>query len=300
MHPLAMTLLRIVYPLPESNLKRDRPMQVLALGISRSGTESLRNALAQLGYDDVFHGFRFVVDTSATLQWIQLVQAQQAGDSKDLTTADFDRILGDCEAVTDTPCCGFGLELLTAYSEAKVILNYREDLEKWHASAKNTLEKFADRPNFYEWLLTFFQPESFWQIHVMFYWDWQRPFQQDFEANGRKWYREHYRSLDERLQKEGRPYLKWKVEDGWYVQRYARRRRSSNMLTRDACRAPLCNFLVKPVPDSEFPSGNTPKEYDVKIARIFAQRKQEAQRNFIVFCAALAAALVAMVAYLIM
>lgn len=47
-----------VYQVPEPPKQtRTKPMQILALGMSRSATESLSRALRRLGYDPVFHGF---------------------------------------------------------------------------------------------------------------------------------------------------------------------------------------------------------------------------------------------------
>lgn len=47
---------RAVYHEEKPPRIRRSPMKVLALGLSRSGTESLRNALSTLGYDHVYHG----------------------------------------------------------------------------------------------------------------------------------------------------------------------------------------------------------------------------------------------------
>ena len=64
--------------------------------------------------------------------------------------------------------------------------------------------------------------------------------------------------LESRLKGEGRPYLKWKVEDGW---------------------EPLCEVLGKEVPDESFPSGNTPRKYEEKMGRLYLRRRAEAERN---------------------
>lgn len=215
MLPFKYSILRLIYPIPDTQLERDRPMLVLALGISRTGTDSLRNALAQLGYKDIHHGFRFIINFHENLQWLRLAHAQHARDKSCLTAEDFDKVLGDCNAVTDQPSCGFAHELLDAYPDAKVILNYREDIEKWHSSVLNSAEKFDAYPNRYEWLLSYFQSSLFWQQHIMTYWMWRRYFASDFKRNGRRYYTEHYQGLEDTLNEQGRPYLRWKVEDGW-------------------------------------------------------------------------------------
>lgn len=121
-------ILARIYPLPEKNLKRDRPLQVLALGISRSGTESLRQALIQLGYNDCHHGFRYITSPDEILQWCRLSLAQQRKDRDFLNAVEFDKVLGDCMAVTDTPCCMFAEDLIRCFPEAKIVFNYREDV----------------------------------------------------------------------------------------------------------------------------------------------------------------------------
>lgn len=70
MHSLFSSFLRIIYTLPETDhtpARSTHNLQVLALGISRSGTESLRQALYQLGYSDVHHGYRFILQTDECL-----------------------------------------------------------------------------------------------------------------------------------------------------------------------------------------------------------------------------------------
>lgn len=96
-------------------------MQILALGLSRSGTDSLRAALEILGYDHVYHGFDVGVDNGAEVRkaWTELGR-RKWGPSKDaraITRKDFDRLIGHCEAVTDQPCACFALEVSRWYIE---------------------------------------------------------------------------------------------------------------------------------------------------------------------------------------
>ena len=227
MHPLLVSLLRLIYPLPETRLQRDRPLEVLALGLSRCGTESLRNALIDLGDNDVYHGFRFILKGDETIPWLRLAHAQARAQSLSqeteqqvalpgLTAQDFDTVIGDCSAVTDQPSCGFAHELLSAFPDAKVILNHRFDIEAWHESVLNTVEKFNE--GWYDWLLTLFHAELFGQQRC-FFWLLRNRFggrgSGDFERYGRKWYRDHCSGLRKRLEAEGREFLWWKVEDGW-------------------------------------------------------------------------------------
>jgi len=118
-------------------------MQVLCLGLSRSGTDSLRTALLMLGYRDVYHGFVITAgQRSDCAFWRPLLQRKLAGgrlaplpSPRDI---DFDSVLGHCEAVTDGPANVFGEELMAYYPAAKVVLNRRRDIDAWHKSMKAT------------------------------------------------------------------------------------------------------------------------------------------------------------------
>lgn len=93
-------------------------MKVLALGLPRSGTESLKQALHILGYDDVYHGFSFAESEPAEKKaWAELGRRKwgSKGDASPITREDFDKILGRCEAVTDQPCACFPLEVRTLF-----------------------------------------------------------------------------------------------------------------------------------------------------------------------------------------
>ncbi|KAK4498126.1 hypothetical protein PRZ48_010782 [Zasmidium cellare] len=145
--PFTFNIRRQIYSIPGKSLKRDRPLQVLALGISRSGTESLRQALVELGYNDCHHGFRYITDPTEILPWVRLALARQEGNKSRLSAKHFDKVIGDCQAVTDTPSCGFAHEFLDAYPDAKVILNYREDLDAWYKSGYATVEQHYEFPS---------------------------------------------------------------------------------------------------------------------------------------------------------
>lgn len=209
------SILRLIYPLPEPNYTRTRPLQVLALGLGRTGTDSLQLALTQLGYTDVYHGWKIASDAiGSTPQWTRLSRAKYSpthADPSFLSRQEFDKVLGHCEAVTDLPGAAFGPELLRAYPDAKVILNRRNDVGKWYESQKNTLDKI-----WMDWrsrLRACFESECFWIRRLVV---WMRAlYDGDFERNGRIVYQRHYRELEEECRKQGREWLDWEVQDGW-------------------------------------------------------------------------------------
>ena len=155
-------LLKAVFPIEEPDLARDRPLQVLCLGLGRTGTDSLRNALYELGYNDVHHGFRSASSgVGEAVQWYRLALAKFKDNNEGfLTRAQFDKVIGDCEATTDLPSAAFGIELLRAYPEAKVILNQRKDVESWYQSQQKTIDLlYRTWP---DWTRQWFESESFW------------------------------------------------------------------------------------------------------------------------------------------
>lgn len=81
-----------------------------------------------------------------------------------ITRADFEGLLGHCQAVTDAPASVFAAELIAAYPEAKVVLNMRRDEEKWQESLVKTIIKANESWGF--WVASWLDRECFWAWHV--------------------------------------------------------------------------------------------------------------------------------------
>ncbi|KFY37335.1 hypothetical protein V494_04792 [Pseudogymnoascus sp. VKM F-4513 (FW-928)] len=210
-------------------------MQILALGLPRSGTDSLRNALTTLGYGNILHGF----DIPATRPndyaiWTPLLLSKARGDDAPGRAFDWDVLLGDCDGVMDMPPVIFAEEILDFYPGAKVVLNRRKDMEAWHRSLNSAAETVLGSWGL--WGLSWWDAKLFWcyrtlalSIGVM------GEGEGGFKRNGKEWAGRYYERVRERLEGEGREYLDWEVQDGW---------------------GPLCEFLGKEVPDEEFPWSN--------------------------------------------
>ncbi|KAK4189406.1 hypothetical protein QBC35DRAFT_146685 [Podospora australis] len=222
---------------------RTKPLEVICVGLPRSGTESLQHALIRLGYDHTFHGWDIVYEEpSYCREWVKLCRKKWFGPfsgTQTFTPADFDPLIGHSVAVTDAAASVFAAELITAYPDAKVILNYRKDVEAWHRSVTTTLVRAQ-----HQWLLFFMSclhSDCFWAWHVFVRFMWPglfRALDGNIETgvcrNGRWVAREHHAMI--RGLVPPRKLLEWTVEDGW---------------------APLCKFLDKPVPENEpFPHVN--------------------------------------------
>ena len=125
---------------------RTQPMRVLVLGMPRTGTSSLIIALRTLGYTP-YHMRSILTSPGEIPLWQEAVSttlvapAQRPTDQKNkapYTKADFDKLLGDYDAVADLPGCVFAQQLLDAYPEAKVILTTRA-YDAWEASMQDSL-----------------------------------------------------------------------------------------------------------------------------------------------------------------
>ncbi|KAJ5279262.1 hypothetical protein N7478_004634 [Penicillium angulare] len=217
---------------PDHHRSQDKEMQVLCLGLSRSGTDSLRSALMILGYPDVYHGFvlqKTQYESGDCAFWVPLMRRKFAG--KPLENVDFDSVLANFEAVTDCPANIFGRELMEFYPHAKVILNRRRNIDAWYDSMQSTIMAAF---SWSLWTLTWFDSNLCW-----LWWAFdlaQRVYyENDFNKNGKRVAQEHYCRLEDSLAEQQREYLDWTVQDGW---------------------EPLCKFLGKPVPDVPFPDNN--------------------------------------------
>ena len=86
--------------------KRTRPMELLCLGRERTGTLSLRVALLQLGYYDVYHMSSALVENPADCEmWVDALDAKFHLDGKEgqgkkaFGRQEWDALLGHCAAV---------------------------------------------------------------------------------------------------------------------------------------------------------------------------------------------------------
>ncbi|KAJ7732175.1 P-loop containing nucleoside triphosphate hydrolase protein [Mycena metata] len=120
------------------NARRTVPLQVLCLGISRTGTTSMTRALETLGYVKTNHGMDTFYNPYERQMWIEAMNAKFFGKGKLYVREDWDRLLGHCQAVTDAPHYLFARELIEAYPDAKVVLTIR-DPDSWWRSASATI-----------------------------------------------------------------------------------------------------------------------------------------------------------------
>jgi hypothetical protein len=73
-------------------------------------------------------------------------------------------LIGHSVAVTDAAGSVFAAELIGAYPDAKVVLNYRRDIDAWHRSTTTTLMRSDGHWALF--LLSCLSRECFWAWHV--------------------------------------------------------------------------------------------------------------------------------------
>lgn len=112
---------------------RKLPMQVLVLGMCRTGTTSISVALRNLKYTP-YQMREALLKPQDLALWqeainVTLLPPQERSFGQESQSpygkAEFDKLLGDYDALLDIPGCVFAKELIEAYPEAKVILTKR-------------------------------------------------------------------------------------------------------------------------------------------------------------------------------
>ncbi|KAF4343896.1 hypothetical protein FBEOM_2131 [Fusarium beomiforme] len=220
-------------------LIRTKPMRVLCLGQSRTGTMAIVKALEQLGYTP-YHMSAALGGPKANLDlWREALDAKFHKKGIPWGREEFDKILGPYDAVADVPAICFVEELVAAYPEAKVIVTQR-DVDSWLRSMDSTGGRVLRWPlwsTLARWDPALAGP--FWEFakkvmpanfHTMTDFSEKSPARQAFH--------DHY-DLVKRTVPADRM-LEFKVQEGW---------------------GPLCRFLDQDIPEGEFPRVHDSKQF---------------------------------------
>ncbi|KAL9013035.1 MAG: hypothetical protein Q9173_002244 [Seirophora scorigena] len=213
--------------------EKRQDMQVLALGLSRTGTMSLQAALNKLGYR-CYHMAEVPNNKHKGHFWCwhEAMLAKFKATGPTYTPADLANLLEDYSAVTDIPCVLFSNELLAAFPHAKVILTNR-DPDRWLLS----IEKLY---SIIEWksmtVLAHFDQDigKYLSMLQMAIASWTYP-GSDWQSRSqlRAGFLRHYQLIRSSVPPDR--LLEFRSEDGW---------------------EPLCAFLEKPVPAERYPLVN--------------------------------------------
>jgi len=207
-------------------------LEIVGAALGRTGTNSLKLALEQLGFGPCHHMFEVRDNPDQLPYW----QAAARGE-----LPDWDTVFANYRACVDWPSARFWREIAARYPDAKVLLTLR-DPDKWfdsvHATIYPVVESWKTR-----------EPGRFRDTMEM---AWQIVVEQTF--GGRLDDRDHaiavFRAYEAEVRDTIAPerLLAYDVSQGW---------------------APLCAFLEVPVPDTPFPRTNTSEEFRQKRPQIF-------------------------------
>lgn len=103
-------------------------LEIIGVGMGRTGTASLKVALEELGVGQCYHMTEVLKNPECTTDWINAAEGN----------ADWDKVFNHYSATVDNPGCNFWKELADYYPEAKVILTVR-DADKWFDSTNETI-----------------------------------------------------------------------------------------------------------------------------------------------------------------
>jgi hypothetical protein len=254
-------------------------VKVLCLGLSRTGTMSLRAAFERLGYRGTYH-YRVpsIEDPSHCDFWVKALKAKfENGDP--ITRSDFDKVYANFEVITDSPSVFFWEELLAAYPDAKVILQTR-DLEKWYQSHLVNLW-----PMNRDWYKPTWSPygiffQYFLPKNAMFeFTGLQAKYGHglDFPETGKQRYVEHNEAVREACKRNERDFMEYDVRMGW---------------------GPLCGFLGKQVPQETFPRLNDTSEFQSLWNPILGEMRDDINQRIMMMLFGVAGLLLSTVLWL--
>ncbi len=208
-------------------------IKVIGAGFGRTGTLSMKGALELLGLGPCYHMMEVLNRPENSDAWFDAAQGEPLGAG-----ADWDEILRGYQSSVDWPACHFWRPLSEYYPDAKVILTVREEEAWWNSISSTIFRSFQTKDDV----------KDRDRLRM-------RRMSRDLIVNrvfgGNLTDREHalaaYRrnieAVTAGLPKER--LLVFDVAEGW---------------------EPLCAFLELPVPDDPFPSTNTTKQFQERMA----------------------------------
>ena len=227
-------------------------VRVVGAGFGRTGTLSLKAALEQLGFGPCYHMYELLGHLDHAPHW----NAAATGDVEALRMP-----LGGYRATVDWPGCVFWRELADLYPLAKVVLSVRPP-DRWYDSFRETVGAViasGPPPDIPEVFAPVFEVSD----RIVR----DRSFGADFDLDdaGRiiAAYEDHNDAV--RAGVAADRLLEFDVVEGW---------------------EPLCAFLGRPVPDTDFPNVNDREQFKQLFGlheseqELTEERVHEAQGRF--------------------
>jgi len=206
-------------------------LKVIGAGFGRTGTNSLKVALEQLGLKPCHH----MKEVGPSLNQIRWFDAASKGEP-----VDWDAVFENFEAAVDWPAAAYYLELAEHFPQAKVILSVR-DPESWYKSTRETIYAVGKAmPYWLKWLI----PPVKRLTQMVQRTVWQGVFAGDFENRDSaiQCFNSHIRRVKESIPADR--LLVHAAKEGW---------------------EPLCNFLGKPVPKTPYPRVNEARDLKLVV-----------------------------------
>ncbi len=200
------------------------PLKVIGTGFGRTGTNSLKLALEQLGFGPCHHMFEIRDNSDQLPFW----QAAASGN-----LPDWDEVFADYSSCVDWPSARFWRELTSRYPQAKVLHTMRPE-ESWLNSFYKTIypvmrDHHLQEPGIRRDRLDMAHEIVLNQVFG------GRPGDRDHALNT---YRAHNEAVINTISPER--LLVYEITQGW---------------------TPLCKFLNVPVPDTPLPNVNSTKQF---------------------------------------
>ena len=200
-------------------------LEVIGPGFGRTGTNSLRRALEQLGFGPCHHMYEFGEHPEQLPRW----EALARGDA-----VDWDEVFAGYRAQVDWPGARYWRELCAYYPDAKVVLSVREP-HGWYDSMEKTIVPYLDMCGTHDDegrnRRSLMNNEL---INVQTF---------DGRISERAYAIDRFNAHIAEVQAEIAPdrLLTFDVREGW---------------------EPLCAFLGVDVPDTDFPNTNSSKDFN--------------------------------------
>ncbi|KAJ5082896.1 hypothetical protein N7532_011939 [Penicillium argentinense] len=208
------------------------PLVVIGAGLPRTATSSLQAALEELGYDPCLHMAQVIPHADRMETLIEATREKDTQRRQHL----IHRLVNGYEMVCDMPAVFFLADLMDMYPKAKVVLTTRPNAETWATSCRASLGFFFTRPFYWVGLLR--KCDRLWYQQNMYILEWSQETYGVGDVFTASMYEKYNESVRQIAKERGREILEFKAEDGW---------------------KPLCKFLKKDVPGSDFPRVNEKK-----------------------------------------
>jgi len=221
------------------------PIKIIGAGFPRTGTNTLKQALEQLGYSKTYHFKEMIAKPTDLQYWLTL---EETGSTN------WDELYQGYEASVDLPAYPWYLEHMEKYPDAKVILTVRP-FDKWYDSLYNTIYKAGPQT----------LPEKLAMISKLLFnpgvrkmvkcvkFAKRRIFEVELQgkfedkAFAEKVFNDHIAKVKATVPAE--KLLVYDVRDGW---------------------APLCKFLGVPEPKEALPHLNKKENFKTMLAEMMA------------------------------